>query len=468
MKSIPIISSCIVVVSAALVLTVFATGANAENSGKSANKIQQVKIRLEARGDIYSTEADTEDANPMPIIVNANFRYEELIQQTKAAKAKSKLRSVRFYEIAKADISIGTRKETSILESDNRYVLFNRSLNKEAVDRITMASLGGRLSQRQWQLIDVPANTMLIDALIKESDSLKLRQTWEPDAEVLADILLLDSVEKHSVELKVEDITDAIATISIDGAVLGNDEDVKSNMGIKGSITYDTRAKACTKIQLSMRQKRNEGQVGPGFDGLVKIVTEIQPQNTPNKLTKANIANARGNRAITSDLVLNTPNQALQLIHDRRWRPIMNTDELAVLRMLADKQVMCQFNIMPMPRLPAQDAYTLEDFKASVSKAIGKAGEVTDANSRKLANGNIIYFVEASGLSSEVELTWLYYNVTQPNGNRAMCILTSESDLVDSIRDAEKRIVESIQIRSPEQANAIRKAQNGDSASKSR
>ena len=63
----------------------------------------------------------------------------------------------------------------------------------------------------------------------------------------------------------------------------------------------------------------------------------------------------------------------------------------------------------------------------------------------------------ADGTQDGVNLTWVYHHVTQPDGQRAMLIVTTESDLAETIRDSELKMVESILIRSMEQANQLRK-----------
>ncbi len=430
------------------------TALNAENKRQTARKYQNVTVRLEARGTVVSTpehDSDKPTANRVPMKIAAVFKYEELIQYS-----KSGIRSVRFYENASADIELNKKKETSKLADDNRYILINRAAKEDVVDRVAFASIAGRLNQRQWQLIDVPASSTLVGQLIKE-DKLKVGNKWKPDLETLADLVLVHEIDQSDVEIQVDSINNAVAKLTINGAVQAADDDVQASIRINGKIFYNTRTQRVTRVQWSLRHKKDEGQIAPGFDVLIKVQVDIQPTQAPRKLTTDNIVRVRGNRKINSDLILENPSKRTQLVHDRRWRSVINSPEATILRLLDKGQIIGQCNVLVMPHLSSQDALSLKGFEASVSKAITEKGKVVSATQRKTKNGNLIYSVEAAGVQDNVELTWIYHNVTQPNGQRAMLIITTETDLAETIRDSELKMVDSIEIRSIEQANEIRK-----------
>ena len=426
----------------------------AENNRNSATKYQNVRVRMEVRGSVVSTpdrDSKEQSANQMPMKINAAFHYEELVQSS-----KSGIRSVRYYENAAAQIELNRKKEISKLDANNRYVLLNRSTKKDVVDRVAFASIAGRLNQRQWQLIDVPANTTLIDQLIKV-DQLEAEKKWKPDSNVLADLLLVHEISESDVEVKVDSIKNGIANLTIHGRVNATDDDVNASIQLTGKIQYNTRTQRVARIDWSIRHKKDEGQVAPGFDAMIKIQVDISPLSAPKKLTTKNIVRVRGSRSINSDLHLESPSRRVEFIHDRRWRSVINSQDVTILRLLDKGQIVGQCNVLTMPHLPSQDAFSLKDFEASVGKAITEKGKIFSATERKTKNGNLVYTIESAGVQDGVELSWTYHHVAQPDGQRAMLVVTTETDLAETIRDSEIKMVDSIRIRSIEQANELRK-----------
>ena len=413
---------------------------------------------MEIRGNVVSTPAETADeqensnANVVPMKIKADFNYEELVQES-----ASGIRSVRYYDECAANIDINGKASKSILPDANRYVLFNRIIKKNVVDRVAIASLQSRLTQKQWQLIDIPGNSMIVDQLIAGKE-LEEGKAWEPNAEVLADILLLDSIEESNIEIKVTNVRGKLATISLFGNVNGVADDASCGVRVTGKLVANRTTKRVESVELTIRHKKDEGQVGPGFDVLIKIEADITPRNAPDRLTKSNITKIRGHRSISSDLILESPLKTIQFVHDRRWRSVINSPELMVLRLLDDGQVLGQCNVIPMPRLGEADDYTIEDFKKNVQQAVGESGQLTDSRARKTTSGNRIFEVEVTGEQSGVPLTWIYYHVSQSNGLRAMCIITTESELIDSVRGTELKLIDSLLIRSADEARQAREA----------
>lgn len=442
------------------ILLLAATNSNANSNNNSATQNRQIQVRLEVRGTVVSTivedKADSKEEEPqpskrVPLEVKADFQFEELVQNSGDV-----LRAIRFYEKAHADIRLNNLQEKSNLDASNQYILVNRNAKKTGLERIAVASLAGTLSQREWQLIETPASSFLIDQIIA-GRKLQKGESWKIEGALLADLLLLDSIDESNVVCNVVNRSGNRVEVSMHGHSKGGDDDVNADVRVSGKFIFDAKTRTFLKSELTLRHKRDEGQIGPGYDALIKVESTAKAVSNSSHLSKSNISKIRSSRSITSDLQLENPTKTIALVHSRHWRSVINSNELTVLRLLDDGQVLGQCNVIPMPSLPDARVYTADVFAEDVKKSLGTSAKIVDRRSDKAINGNSIYEIEVTSVEDGVQLTRVYYHVIHPQGFRAMCIVTTEAELADAIREYENKLVHSMVLRSPEQATELRK-----------
>ena len=426
------------------------------SGGQTSTNYREVSVKLEVRGNVVATNPETEEEatqqnQSVAMSVQADFEFEELVQQS-----ASKVRAIRKYKQAAATIELGDEQESSELQADNQFVLVNRSPEKPADTRLSMASLAGQLTQREWQLLETPISTLLVNQII-DNQELELGSSWQLEDDLVADLLTLDYVSESNVQCKVSNEAGGWVEVSVTGSANGADDDVNASARLMAKLAFQKSSREFRKAEITLRQRKDEGQIGPGFNVLIKMAIDAKPLDAPKQLTRETIAKVRQAGPLNSDLQLENPARSLALIHPRRWRSVINSAELSVLRLLQDGQVMGQCNIVPLTPVAEAKDYTMEEFQASVEQIMGDSAKMIDSETRQTEDGLIIYDVELALFESSIQLARIYTHVMDSQGNRAMVIFTTEAELVDSIRSEPAILIESLVLRNSETAASLRK-----------
>ena len=453
-------------VSVVLVSIAIAEGTGTTNAQETTYR--KVSVRLEVRGSVVSTmptddndpqsaEFEDKDGGSAPVTrqaklhVDARFRFEELQQDL-----GTKTRAIRKYDLAQAEIELDEQTEESALAADNSFVLLNQDSEQVEGERNTWASLGGQLSQREWQLLETPASTLLMSRLIAEEE-LTVGRKWKVDESVLADFLVMDAVSESNVTAEVTNLAQGWVEIALTGAANGFADDVQTSARLSAKLAFEQDSRTFRKAEVTLRHRKDEGQIGPGFDVLIKMAIDATPLEKPEQLTRETVTSIGNGRSVTSDLRLENPSRSLSLLHSRQWRSVINSTELTVVRLLEEGQVMGQCNIIPLLPVPAEAEYPLEEFEERVQQIVGDSAKVIQKDSRRTPRGLDVYEIEVAIFESSVQLARNYFHVMDSQGNRSMLIFTTEAELLEAVRPRYRELVDAVELRSAEKAASLRK-----------
>ena len=80
-----------------------------------------------------------------------------------------------------------------------------------------------------------------------------------------------------------------------------------------------------------------------------------------------------------------------------------------------------------------------------VRRALGESfGEFVEASQSSNQAGYRVYRVAVQGTSSEIDMRWIYYLLSDPQGRQAALTFALEQKLVDRFAEADKPLVESL------------------------
>ena len=98
-------------------------------------------------------------------------------------------------------------------------------------------------------------------------------------------------------------------------------------------------------------------------------------------------------------------------------------------------------------RLPPMEdgvPFTLADFQQDVKNVLGdNFGEIINGNEEVNESGLHLMRVVTSGTISGLSISWVYYHITNDQGERASCVFTFESDLADRFEGLDQAILSS-------------------------
>ena len=403
--------------------------------------LSRVTVSLDVQGGLTITTAGKRQKLPMKVA--GSFAYDEMRLDDCTGRVNRK--SARFYRTAEARIDIEKQTDTPALRDDRRLIIVN-----SGKDGVVISSPGGPLLRDELDLIDLPANSLLFDALLPDGE-VKSGDSWQPNSAAMGRLLGIDAVAQSDVRCSLASATESNAEIAVSGQVNGAAAGVATEMVLSGKTVFDLRQNRLISIQLRIKERRSAGFVSPAFEVIANLKMEIVPLAGSDQLTSEIIAAIPADPAeIPPPLQLRSASGAFQAIYDRRWHITRNEVDLSVLRFLDRGELIAQCNISPLDQLPAERRFTLEEFQGDVEQALGKSfGRIDSAAERKTAHGLRLMKVVAEGTVSELPIQWRYYLAIDSEGHRVALTYTLESNLVERFADADVMMIESLEFAAP-------------------
>ena len=98
-----------------------------------------------------------------------------------------------------------------------------------------------------------------------------------------------------------------------------------------------------------------------------------------------------------------------------------------------------------------------------IRQALGEQfRQFTAVDDRTREDGVRLLRVEATGVASELPIVWIYYHLSNDQGQRASLVFTVESDLLERFAAADAVLVESMGFRPADDRSASRTSETPD------
>jgi hypothetical protein len=237
------------------------------------------------------------------------------------------------------------------------------------------------------------------------------------------------------------------AVIDVKGDVDGAAWGVPSKVALTAKCHYDLAQKAVTWFAAVIKEQREIGNAEPGLDVVARLRMSLSPVERSEHLTEAQLAGVPLDARPGSDLLAFQSEQShFRLLHDRRWRAVMDRHDLCVLRFVERGDLIAQCNISELPELESGKQLTLEEFQADIQRGIGKNfRQFLEANQSALDDGRRVLRVVVSGVASDVPIQWVYYHLSDATGRRAALAFTLEAKLVERFAETDRTLAETLE-----------------------
>ncbi len=400
-----------------------------------------VRVQFELDGEL-TLKADGENPAKSPVKVKAQLAYDEkTLQMDAAGRAASS--TVRHYESAQATIEYRQGALQPRLREDRRIV----AVSAPGPHDVILYSPLGPLDHDELDLIDVPANSALIDVLLP-GRPVGVGETWSLQTDWLAPLLGLDAVHTSSIACKLDRVEKHLATVHVQGTISGSVDGVASEMTLAAKLGFDTQLKRITWYAMSLREKRAVGHAHPGLEATARVQLTVQPRSQVPALH----ADILADLPLTADpasqlLEFRSPTGGFELLADRRWHVLIERPDVSVLRMVERGDLIAQVNISALPPLEEGETFTIVDFQQDVQRALDKHfGEFITASESITDTGLHVMRVETTGQTNGLAIAWIYYHVSDDTGRRLACVFTCESALAERFAAVDQSLVSSLRL----------------------
>ena len=410
----------------------------------------QTSVSVTTTGSVF-TAGGKEKSQKHPIVADARFRFRERRLPSGGRDAQA-LRAAREFEIAQLETTISGRKTGQSLPQSNRVVV-----SAGADTGVWVYCPTGMLSRESMDLLELPGEPLALLALLP-AEAVDVGAKWSPPPWAIQMLATVEAVQKSAMTCELTSLQAGIATIQIDGSVLGQRYGANTDVKVSGQLTFDTKAQLITTSKLTYTIKANIGTVSPGIDARVETVVTRQVTPTSGQLTDALLATLPISPPSGAEmLAFDAAPWKVQLLHDRGWHlfqaVLEGNSQVVIFRLMENGSLICQSNVAKLPTAAPGKYASIDQFEADIQTSLGKRFKLLRPREKLPADdGRIIYRVVAEGqttLASEkgataVPMQWNYYLLAAPSGQQLSFVFAIEPPLVEQLKDRDLEMVQSV------------------------
>ncbi len=406
-------------------------------SGRRPGDVDRVAVLLEVGGRLKEIVKEKIRRDKLSVV--CNIRYDEKtleMPETPDGRAQS----VRYYHNISAVVKVEQDGIKPVLRPERRLI------GAEADGRRrTLFSPRGTLTRKELELIDIVADSLLLDRLLP-ARPVAVGDKWKLPETLLVALLGLDEAEKAEVQSTLADVTDDVARFELAGTVEGTTDGVATTIELKAKYRFNRKTNRIDWIGLLVKEDRGIGHVAAGLNVIARLQLRIAPLADAKSSANLTDAALEGFDLEPTDeltrLVYLPEKGDWQFTYDRRWHVTDDRGELVVLQMLDRGELIAQCNVSPLPKREPDRQITLEEFQDDVKKALGESfGRFVRASQFAGESDHRVYRVVVQGEVEQLPIQWNYYLVVDRHGRQAVFAFTIEQAMVDRFGKADEELI---------------------------
>lgn len=407
--------------------------------------VQHAQVLFELDGALV-LKSDTQGSVKAPVQAKARLSYNEKVAQGSTSTTAWPRSTVRAYETAKATIKLRDRSITPSLR-ENRQLIVSSA---QSAEDVMLFSPLGPLRRDELDLIDVPANSAIINGLLPRQ-TVKIGETWELQSDLLPAILGVDAIASHDIQCRLARIENGSAVVEAEGTVSGASGGVATEIRWAAKYAYDVNRQRIAWFAMSLKENRSMGHAQPGLDATVRLQMALSERSDVPALHADSLSDLELTATPHVRLMeFVSPNGKFELLMSRKWHEMLDREDACVLRLVDRGDLVAQCNLTALPPMEDGVPFTLSDFQSDIKNVLDKQfGEFVSATEKVNENGLHVMRVVVNGMVSEVPINWVYYHLTNDQGRRASCVFTFESDLASRFGPADQDLISSFRFREP-------------------
>ena len=412
-------------------------------SSRTVGSVDRITVKLDAGGKLKFVEDDKVGREKMSVVAELDYT-EKTLALPDDAKKLSGVRSVRFYDRAEAVIKVGDGGFKPTLRDQRSLIAV------DVADDATMFSPMGPLSRDELDLLDIHANSLLLDRLLPTGPIAQGDQ-WEQSQALMKVLLGLDKIAKCDIKSTLSKLTDTQALISISGRVEGAIGGVSTKMDVKAKYRFNRKAGRIDWLGLLVKEDRDIGHVNTGVELVARVQMQIKPGSESERLADAALDGLPLSASDeTGQLVYHSQSGGWQFSHDRRWFVTDDRRSRAVFRLVDSGELVAQCNVMPLSSVEPGKQITLEQFQSDIKEALGESfGQFVKASQQANDANYRVFRVVVDGESSELPIRWIYYLIADEQGRQVAVTFTVEETHVERLANADRAVVETLRFTEP-------------------
>ncbi len=411
-----------------------------------------VTVELEVGGDLITRDKNlVEEKLPMSVAGSLSY-LEQLVAST--GDSDGVVRSLRKYDEAKATIQIADHLAERSLPDGQKLVVTALRNGQSIIN-----GCKSPLTREQLDLLDAMGNSLAINRLLP-GRKMAEGENWDHESTCIGALLGMDHVAVCEVSSVIIGESHGQVQIRIGGTVHGTIDGATTEIDLRGGYLFHQRLGRITKFNLAIQEKRAAGEVIPGLDVVAKAKITITPTKAESPFSLALVEQTSDvSKPLRTALRYEATEQGFRFQHATHWFVTAEQRDLLSLRCLQESDLTSHCNVTTLPARSAGRATSLEQFERDVRDSLGKNLEtVAAATQWTTSQGLDCLGVIANGKVQDVPVQWRYYLVASEGTPRVTLAFTVEQGLLKRFDNADREIVDSLELLTPSVAETANKS----------
>ena len=420
------------------------------NESASDDRVYIIKARTTVTGQLKAATRD-KNGKTLPLKVNAMFSYQER-RLSGTGRNAATLRTIRYYQSASAEIEVSTQTNYRQLSATQKTIVAQGTS-----ERVLFHSPTFMMKPDDLELLNVPGDSLAILGLLPEKD-VEISESWYPSSWVIQMLTSTEAINKSKLVCQLKSVKEGIAKVTFSGSINGATSGTDAVSTVKGFYLFDIDKKHINSVDLTQTEKRSVGVISPGMDVIARMKFSRSVLTKQTRLTDKIVQ--RIPLEPNPALLLITMNTAWnnRITWGRGWKVFQRRKTFAVLRLLEKGSFIAQCNVSEYPTLSPGEHLSKKSLQQNIRKELGATlGEIEKTEVIDTGDNRYLCKVTATGKSNKIEMHWIHYLCSAPNGRQTMFTFAVESKLLKKLAGRDLAIVKSLQfLKAPQKPQLVR------------
>ena len=366
-------------------------------------------------------------------------------------------RAVRKFQLTNLKTTVGGHLTEVTLPSEASLIL-----SEGFREGIRHYSPNSKLTRDSLDLLEIPGDPLVLAALLP-LEEVEVDDEWEPSDWVAQMLTGVEAVESSELKCQLTAANSVSAKVKFSGEVKGQRFGANTTVDVEGTLIFDLRTSHVARTQAIYNIKSDVGTVDPGLDLVVSsnLSRTVSSGKSPFSDTFIESIPLDPPQNLL-DLTFAAPAWRVKLEHGRDWhlyQAVIDSQEasankiqpVAIFRLIEHGSLVCQVNFSPQGS--SGTLIPIGQFASDIETSLGeKLKSIAGQDESKTPDGVSIYKVTAEGEqeykgvkgSVMIAMTWIYYLVTNTDGQQISFVFAVEKPLVEQLNGRDEQFVKGL------------------------
>jgi hypothetical protein len=359
-------------------------------------------------------------------------------------------KTARYYETAKAKISVQRSESERSLRDQRRLIVAQRTAGRPLVYSPT-----GMLTRDELDLVSEHFDILALVGLLP-GKTVNPGDTWKVPNTVVQSVCGFEGLAEQTLECKLFDIKEQQAHITVKGTASGIDLGAQVKLIIDGGVVFDLQTRRLIRVDWKQDDERQQGPASPASSLHTTTVltrSAVEQPATLSDVALVSVPDGLQAPEPLTQLEYRDAKNAFAMPYARDWQSVSQDSEHVVMRLLDRGEFVSQVTLTPWTKAEPGKHLSPEEFRQAMSETPGwqpeqeiQAGEVSGNKDK------YIYRISAVGQLEGSQATQNFYLIAAPDGRQLVLVFTLTPKQVDRLGTKDLALVGGIQFDAKEGA----------------